>query len=162
MPSHRLARPFSAASSPWKLGRFDNEQADVVEQMLAPDVLPKTAQDGIANRASRFHVARPHHFAKPLDAKGDADAIHGLGNSICVSHHNVAGPQGNRRFTNEVGDVLFQPQWKTKIESVVSFEGAVDADDKNLFVLPADGNDFILIVKQTQREVAIAVHAANV
>src|SRR5580704_2411496 len=130
--------------------------------MLAPDVLPKTAQDGFADRASRFLVAGPHRFGEPFDAKCDPSAIRGLGNTVGVSDHNVARTQWNRRFTNKAGDVLLKPQRKTKVESVVPFKGTIDADDKNLFVLPADSNDFVLIMKQAQGEVAIAVHAANV
>ena len=93
-----------------KLGRLDDEQTDVIEQMLASDILPKATQDGFADRAGRLPVAGPHRFGEPFDAKSDAGAIHGLGNAVGVSDHNVAGPQRNRCFTNEAGNVLLQPQ----------------------------------------------------
>jgi hypothetical protein len=66
--------------------------------MLAPNVLVKTAQYGFAYRASRFSVAGPPCFGEPVDAKGDASAIHRFCNAVCVSDHNVAGSQRNHRF----------------------------------------------------------------
>ena len=127
--------------------------------MLAPDVLPKTAQDGFADRARWFPVASPHRFAKPLNAKGDADAIHGLRNPVSVGHHNVARPRGTVASPMKLEMSSSRPNGKPRLR--VSFRRAIDADNNNLFVLPANSNDFILIVKQTQREVAIAVHVGE-
>ena len=131
-------------------------------KLLPSDVFTKATQDGFRIAIGQLPVAGPDDFAEPFDAVGDAGAVNGLGDAVGINDHDVTGPQGILASPIKLEIVLFQSQRKTKIEGVVPFKRAIFADDQNLFVLPADGNDFILIVKQAQREIAIAVHTASV
>ena len=144
------------------LGGLDDEQAHVIKQMLPSNAFTKASQDGLADPVGRLPVAGLDRLGESFDAVGDAGAIHRLSDAIGVNDHDIAGPQRNPGFADEAGNVLLQPQWKTKVEGVVPFEQAIAADDKNLFVLTTDGNEFVLIVKEAKSEVAIAIHATNV
>jgi hypothetical protein len=83
--------------------------------MLPFDLLPKTTEDGLADRAGRLPVAGPHHLGEAFDAEGDTGVIHGLGDAVCVSDHNVAGVQGNHRCKTKTSPNPLPYVWQSTL-----------------------------------------------
>ena len=129
---------------------LDDEQAHVIQQLLPSDVLAKAAEDGIADSFGELPVADSDYLAESFDTKGNSVAVDGFRYSICIDDHDVTGTQRYLGLTNKAGDLLLQPEGKSEIDGVMPFEFTVLTHYKNLFVLPADGNDFVLVVKKAQ------------
>src|SRR5580698_5898357 len=98
-----------------RLCMFDNQQADVVEQLLSSDKLTKAVQDRLANPIGHLSVACHDGAAQSFNAIRNPGAVYGLRDSVGEYDHDVARPQRYSGLANESGDLFFQPQRKTEI-----------------------------------------------
>src|ERR1700722_3971311 len=109
----------------------------------------------------RLPMALLEYFADSLYAERNVGVIRSFCDAVGLSDHYVTGLQGDPSFADKAGDILLQPERKSQVESVVSFQVAIAADDQDFLMLPTDGHNLVPVAKQAQSEIAIAAHALN-